>query len=467
MDLKKPTIIPPLDEDFQPAVLANHTFLDAVRLSGNSAPLAIALEREDGAVSVFKGEIFAGKVKQASTNLMYVERLLKILLWQRGGWRVIIGGSRSVGKQIKGMYAGSGNRNFDAEFMEKVYEKPFTIEATNSENVPTARETTLPFAQHLNGCRIGFDLGASDLKVAAVVQGEAVFSEETPWDPQQQPDPQYHYEHIMAGLRRAAAHMPHVDGIGGSAAGIYVNNRVKVSSLFRNVPERIFNERVRDMFVRIREEWSVPLTVVNDGEVAALAGAMSLNANRVLGIALGSSEAGGYINKEGDISGWLNELAFVPVDLHPDAPVDEWSGDHGCGAQYLSQQAVIRLATKAGIVLDENQSQAEKLAFVQDLLAKGDDRARLVFETIGCYMGYSIAYYADFYDLGHILMLGRVTSREGGTIIRQQARRVLRQCFLHLAEKIELHLPSEAERRVGQATAAACLPRLVSNPSSF
>lgn len=208
----------------------------------------------------------------------------------------------------------------------------------------------------------------------------------------------------------------------------------------------------------------VPLTVVNDGEVAALAGAMSLNANRVLGIALGSSEAGGYIDKEGNITGWLNELAFVPVDFQLSAPLDEWSGDRGCGAQYLSQQAVIRLAPKAGITVDKNQSSAQKLRFVQDLLAKGDDRARLIFETIGCYMGYSIAYYADFYDLRHVLMLGRVTSGEGGAIILQQARKILRRCFPHLAEEIKLHLPGEAKRRVGQATAAACLPRLVLNP---
>lgn len=460
MGLKKPEIVPPLDKNFCPAVLANHAFLDAVRSSGNGVPLAIALEGKDESVSVFKTEVFAEGTEQAPANFTHVERLVKTLLWQRGGWRVVIGGPRSVGEHIKKICAVGGSREFDADFMGGVYENPFIVEVTDVENVPSAREATVRLGRHLDGCRIGFDLGASDRKVATVVDGEPVFSEETPWNPGKQSDPQYHYNGIMDGLRRAATHIPRVDAIGGSAAGVYINNRVRAATLFRGVPQNLFKEKVEDIFSRMKEEWGVPLIVVNDGEVAALAGSMSLNANQLLGIALGSSEAGGYVNKEGNIIGWLDELAFVPVDFHPSAPVDEWSGDRGCGAQYFSQQAVIRLAPRAGITLDENQTPAEKLKFVQNLLANGDNRAKQIFETIGCYLGYSIAHYADFYDLRHILLLGRVTSGEGGNIIIRRARVVLEQRFPDLAKRIELHIPSEAERRVGQAVAAASLPTL-------
>ena len=138
------------------------------------------------------------------------------------------------------------------------------------------------------------------------------------------------------------------------------------------------------------------MEIINDGEITALAGSTSLEANSVLGIAMGSSEAGGYINKDGNITGWLNELAFAPIDFNTEALVDEWSADRGCGVQYFSQVAVIRLAKKAGIVFDEKQTPAGKLKFVQILMNKGDDRAKKVFETIGCYLGYGIAYYADF-----------------------------------------------------------------------
>ena len=209
---------------------------------------------------------------------------------------------------------------------------------------------TKPLGRHLDGNRIGFDLGGSDRKVAAVIDGRVVFSDETVWDPYHKPDPQYHFDGIMDSLRKAAAHLPRVDAIGGSAAGVYVNNRVKAGSLFRGVPQDLFDARVKDMFLDVRKAWNdVPFEVVNDGEVTALAGSMSLGENAILGIALGTSTAAGYVTPDGNITSWLNELAFVPIDYNPGAPVDEWSGDYGVGSQYFSQQAVGRLMPVAGI----------------------------------------------------------------------------------------------------------------------
>jgi len=186
---------------------------------------------------------------------------------------------------------------------------------------------------------------------------------------------------------------------------------------------------------------------------------MELDARNVLGIAMGTSEAGGYVDGKGNITGWLNELAFVPVDFNKNSMVDEWSGDFGCGVKYFSQDAVIKLANPAGIILDENLSPAEKLKEVQKLVEKGDERAFKIFESIGCYLGYGIAYYSFFYDITHVLVLGRVTSGEGGKIIAKTAEKVLKQEFPILADKIMLHLPDEKSRRVGQSVAAASLPQ--------
>lgn len=449
-----------LDTNFQPLVQTNHTFLDAVQSSGNGVPLAIALEGKDGFVTVFESEVFGEDTKQATANFVYVERLVKTLLWQRGGWKVVVGGPKNIGEYIKKTYTVGGYREFDANFMKRVYEKPFTVKVTDVESVPSVQKTAIPLGRHLDGYRIGFDLGASDRKVAAVINGKPVFTEEVPWNPGKQNDPQYHYNGIMDSIKHAAAHMPRVDSIGGSAAGVYINNRVIVSSLFRSVPKHLFDEKVKNIFLEIEEELGVPFTVVNDGEVAALAGSMFLNDNKVLGIALGSSEAGGYVDTEGNITNQLNELAFVPVDLYSNAPVDKWSGDRGCGAQYLSQQAVIRLATRAGISFDRDQTSAEKLKFVQNLLANSDNRAKWIFETIGCYMGYSVAHYADFYDLRYVLLLGRVISGECGDVILRKAQEVIENCFPRLAKQIKLYIPSEASRRIGQAIAAASLPIL-------
>jgi len=421
------------------------------------------LERSDGAISVLRTEVFAEDHAQADANLAYAERLVKVLLWQRGGHRIVIGGPQSVGDHIRRAYSPGGIRAFDATFMgDQVYEAPFVVEVTGAEDVPAAQEASIPLGRHLDGCRIGFDAGASDRKVAAVIEGEEVFSQEVIWDPRNQADPGYHYHQIQSALHHAAAHMPRVDAIGVSSAGIYIDNRVMVASLFRGVPRELFKERAQDLFLRIKREWGdVPLEVANDGDVTALAGSMSLNAGRVLGIAMGSDEAGGYVNAEGNITGWLSELAFAPVDLNPNAPINEWSGDRGCGGEYFSQKAVIRLAPVAGIELDESQTPAERLKTVQSLMAQGDDRAAKIYQTIGSYLGYAVAHYADFYDLRHVLILGRVTSGPGGQLILEEARQVLMAEFPALLDQITLNLPDEANRRVGQAIAAASLPVIV------
>jgi len=459
-ELAKPTVVPPLHRQFVPAVLSNHAYLRLVRDSGRAVPLIIGLERHEGHFSTYRTQCFDEGSELARLNYSYAERLVKMLLWQRGGWRVVVGGPKSIGEFIRAVYSATGARRFDAEFMAGVYEHPFTVEISEAGKVPESSEGTIALGGHFEGCRLGFDLGATDRKVAAVIDGEAVFTEEVVWDPRNAADPQYHFDEIMSGLRSGAAHLPRVDAIGGSAAGVYLNSRPRVGSLYRAVPKDLFDTRIDGLYRDLQHAWGdIPFEVVNDGEVTALAGAMSLKDNAVLGIALGSSQAGGYVTETGEITTWLNELAFCPVDYHPQAPVDEWSGDPGVGAQYFSQQAVFRLVPEAGLEFDGSPGPAERLKSVQQRLHSGDERARRIFETIGCYVGYGVAHYADFYKLRHVLVLGRVTSGDGGSIIVRQAEHVLQTEFPELAGTLAIHLPEESSRRVGQAVAAASLPR--------
>ncbi len=432
----------PLDPGFQPAVLFNRNYRGDTRL-------VIGLERENGLVSRFETRV---RATADADTLRYIERLVKFLLWARGGWRLYLGGPRTVCEQIR-------VRPFDAEAMERAYERRFKIVLTEAEAVPAERESGAALGGHLDGCRIGFDLGASDYKVAAVNDGTVVYSDEFPWNPKDQADPEYHYRHITDGLKKAAAHLPRVDAIGGSSAGIIVRNRIMASSLFRAVPPQQF-PGARDIFLRVSRDWDVPVEVANDGDVTALAGALSLKTNAMLGIAMGSSEAAGFLDAHGRILGWLNELAFAPVDYNPDAAVDEWSGDRGVGAMYFSQQAVNKLLPAAGIAFAEEMSLPERLKGVQELMAKGDERAAQIYETIGVYLGYTIPHYADFYDYRHMLVLGRVTTGKGGDIVIAKAREVLAKEFPETAEQIATHVPDERSRRVGQAVAAASLPTL-------
>ena len=77
---------------------------------------------------------------------------------------------------------------------------------------------------------------------------------------------------------------------------MYISNRVRAASLFRGITDpAIFDRRVKNLFVELGQEWNVPFEVLNDGDVTALAASMSLGRNSVLGIAMGTSVAAGYV----------------------------------------------------------------------------------------------------------------------------------------------------------------------------
>ena len=451
---------PPLDPDFMPFALVSRAIKKNFRNSSGHPTIQFALEQSDGSVSHFDTSIPVSASPESDGIQAYVERQLKFLLWSRGGCRVHYHGPPDLGAALKRYYADTEAGRFDAKMMGSViYDQPFEFIVSNGHSFPAARENTRSLGRHLDGCRIGFDLGASDRKVAAVIDGDVVFSEEVAWNPVPQSDPQWHFDQLMAMLSSATAHLPRVDAIGGSAAGVYVNNRVKVASLFRGISADVFASRVSNIFFDLKKAWhNVPFEVVNDGEVTALAGSMALNANAVLGIAMGSSQAAGYVTDSGRITSWLNELAFSPIDCNPAAPVDEWSGDRGCGVQYFSQQCVGRLLAPAGIECAPGLGLPEKLKYVQELMQKDDPRARALYETIGTYLGYAVALYADFYTIDHILLLGRVLSGPGGNVIIDTAAHVLSSEFPELAERIAFNTPDERSKRHGQAIAAASLP---------
>jgi hypothetical protein len=457
---ERPLTVPAFDPGFRPMGPAFMKYRKAVRDSGKGVPLRIGVERENGLVSIFETEVLPLDGPSVPATVFYAERIVKFLLWSRGGWKVHLQGPEKIGALIRKTYASDGARAFDVSLMSRVYERPFEVVSVGPAGFPAARESESALGGHLDGCRVGFDLGASDFKVAAVKDGEPVFSEEIPWTPGEKPDPEYHYANIRDGLKRAAARLPRVDAIGGSSAGIYIGNQVRIASLFRSVPVDIFDRKVKNMFNVMKAEWGVPFEVINDGEVTALAGTMSLGAKAMLGVAMGSSQAGGFLNADGHIPGWLDELAFAPLDAAPDAVADEWSGDRGVGANYFSQQAVNKLALRAGIPFPEDMRLPERLKHVQSLAGKGDAAALRVFADIGIYLGYTVPFYEMFYDYRNLLVLGRVMSGVGGDIIMETAGKVLREEFPETQARVRLHLLDEKSRRVGQAVAAASLPRI-------
>lgn len=449
-----------LDPQFTPLSLVCREMREATKDDGQD--IVIGVERNKGYTTVYKTRVFRDGTGHDEENFNFIERMAKALLWVAGGFKIIIAGSEVIGNKIKEAYTDGGLRDFDVHFMERVYETKFEVEVRSLENAPVEVSGAAPVGRHLDGCRIGFDAGGSDRKVSAVIDGESVYSEEVVWFPKVTADPDYHYQGILDAMKTAASKMPRVDAIGISSAGVYVDNRIMVASLFLKVSDEDFDKKVKDMYINVCKEIGedIPIEVANDGDVTALAGAMNLNDNSVLGVAMGTSEAVGYVDPNGNITGWLNELAFAPVDYCKDAMVDEWSGDYGCGVKYFSQDGVIKLAPFADIELDENLSPAEKLKVVQGLMKEGDPRAAAIYDTIGAYFGYAIAFYSEFYDIKHVLIMGRVTSGDGGALLLERAQEVLDVEFPELAKKIQLHIPDEKSRRVGQSVAAASLPKI-------
>lgn len=453
---------PVLDPDFIPAVLWNQAFEEWVEIDPGSTPLVVAVTRSDGTIFRHQIRVLPHKGENIPLNLKYVERIVKLLLWMKGGSGVIIAGHPELAKAVSGLYMPGGARSFDCDIVgRRIFLDPMTVTSCSLDVVPEEKIATISLGGHLDGCRIGFDLGGSDRKCAAVVDGEVVHSEEVEWNPYFESDPRYHFDGIMDSLGRAAAHLPRVDAIGGSAAGVYVDSEPRVGSLFRGISEEDFDREIRLIFKKIRHEMNdVPLVVVNDGEVTALAASLAFDTFSILGIAMGTSLAAGYCDGDGRITGQLNELAFVPVDYRDDAPVDEWSGDVGCGVQYFSQQAVARLAPAAGLEHPDHIPFAERLVDIQSLMERGDERARRIYETIGVYLGYSVAWYARWYEIDNLLTLGRVTSGAGGEIIVETASQVVKEEFPELAGRLRMTTPDEKFKRHGQAIAAASLPSI-------
>ena len=453
--------LPELDQGFVPLGLFFKEY------SKNAQkPLCIAVERSGGQVGVYETRIY-GTPEMKKADDYYVDRLVKFLLWSWGGFKVSICGDDEVAQTIRRAYSENGSRAFDKGFMEQVYETDFVVESLPYDQKPTAVHRSESIGRHTNGGRIGFEAGGSDRKGSAAIAGEPLYSEEVVWFPKTISNPDYHYQGILAAFHTAAAKIlekgGHVDGIGISSAGVYIDNKCMVASLFLKVGKEDFDKKVKNIYTRAAKELSntlgyeIPVVVANDGDVSALAGALGLGENGVMGLAMGTSEAVGYVDGDGNICGWLNELAFAPVDGQPDAMEDEWSGDIGCGVKYFSQDSVIKLAPRAGIEL-KGESPAEKLKEVQALMAENDPRAVKVYESIGVYLGHTLALYAMFYDIRHVQMMGRVMSGKGGDIILDVASRVMNEEYPDVAFRPEA--PDEKTRRVGQSAAAASLPEV-------
>ena len=439
-----------LDKNYYPMYLYQKDFLENAKEKG-AKPFVLVLERAEGEYERYDTYLYAEGHEQE--NLRYAKKLVKTMIWAYGGYKFHLYGGEGVVSGLREAYSSNGERAFDYNFMQNVYLRPMEFVCVSENELPLSTCKAEPSSAKAGGYRIGFDAGGSDRKVTACIDGKVVYEKETIWFPKLNSDPNYHLEGIIDSIDNALKALGgRVDALGVSTAGIVVDNEVRVSSLFRKVSQKEQNEFVRPIYKNLAKRYNCPVKVANDGDVAALAGAFT-EGGEILGIAMGTSLAAGYVDSEMRIRGCLNELAFVPVDANENSAIDEWSGDAGVGVMYHSQDAVIKLAPEAGIELDEALSPAEKLKVVQALANDGDSRATELYERMGDYFGYTLLWFACLYNIKKAIFLGRVASGRGGEILLSRARSIISQ----EGSSLEIVLPDEMSRRLGQSFTAASL----------
>jgi len=476
--LSRPAVPAPLDPNFSPVVLGKRQYMQAT--SECADELHWALPRADGCAR-YAMKVFPEGHEDVEASIYLAGVLIQEMIWQRSASELQLAGPPSICEALKNMYSEGGAYEFEASSMPNVCGTPgvpFQVKIVAVGDMPEARDTPQVCGKDANGCRLAFDLGKSDIKVVSVKDNEVLYSKETEWDVTN-PDPQYHYDAITAAMRLGKDALPQVDAIGGSATGtVSGNNEATWCDIFPNVPADVYKEKVVDIFKRIAKEVAgdVPLKVINDGEVTALAAVQKIGKGNIMGISMGSSEGGGYANKDGNLMGWINELCYIKLDMHPEAVTDPWTkGTHrGISHMYLGQRGATKLAAKAGVKLPANyiyphadmctirhEDHAQCLKLIQKAMEDPEQEpsVRQLYETVGIYLGYGLAQYSEFYPIDHVMILGRVSKGKGGDIMLATAKKVLETEFPEYAH-IEFHTADDHFKAVGQCIAAAALPSL-------
>jgi len=483
--LTRPKIPAPLDPNFSPVILGKRAYLAAAKDCKDK--LEWALPRADGCAR-YTLPVFPDGSEDAEASAYLAGVLIQEMIWQRSASGLLLSGPAGICANLKAAFSVGGAYDFEVTSMPNVCGTPLATFETkivaSAADMPAAKDTPQVCGKEANGNRLAFDLGKSDIKTVAVKDGEVLDSAETEWDVTN-PDPQYHFDAIVAAMRKTIANAEakgfgKIQAVGGSATGtVSGENDATWCDIFPNVPPDVYKAKVVDIFKRISKEVAgdVPLKVINDGEVTALAAVQKLGGKgNVLGISMGSSEGGGYANGDGNLLGWINELCYIRLDLNPDAPTDPWTkGAHtGISHMYLGQRGATKLAAAAGVAVADNlvfphpdmctirhENHAQCLKQIQAAMKDPEKKKQcsLLYETVGVYLGYGLAQYCEFYPIQHVMILGRVSKGDGGDLMLATAKKVLETEFPELPA-IQFHTADDHFKAVGQCIAAAALPSL-------
>jgi len=473
----EPKVKAPLDAGFAPVVLAKRDYRKAAADCKDT--LTFALPRPQGCA---RGElkVFPEDDPRYGASIILAGVIIQETIWRCGATELQLAGPAKLCETLKTAYSAGGTYAFEAETMPKAFglSSAFEVKIVGAAaDMPAGFDTPQECGKEANGNRLAFDLGKSDIKTVAIKDGEVLDSAETEWDVTAT-DPEYHFEAIVKAMRATIERAEKkgfgkIEAVGGSATGtVSAANEATWCDIFPNVPPDAYKEKVVNIFARIAKEVAgdVPLKVINDGEVTALAAVQKIKKGNVLGISMGSSEGGGYANADGNLMGWINELCYMKLDMNPRAPTEPWSNCHrGLSHMYLGQRGATKNAHKICKVPDnyvyphpdmctiKHEDHAQCLKLVQAAFKDDPAKAGDLYRTCGVYLGYGLAQYTEFYKIDHVMILGRVSKGDGGDLMLKVAAEVLATEFPDLPP-IQFHTADDHFKAVGQCIAAAALP---------
>lgn len=136
-----------------------------------------------------------GNQNSLESDIFYLERCIKALLWCRGGNIVRLYSDceflREIIRELSRIVHTEGERSFDVKTMSDIFEKPFIIGSSAYKEMQNdCQETEKKYIKttekKADGFRLGIDLGGSSIKISALSDGNVIFSDRTEWRPFQE-----------------------------------------------------------------------------------------------------------------------------------------------------------------------------------------------------------------------------------------------------------------------------------------
>lgn len=410
--------------------------------------IGVALSRGKGVVYPFSLRIS----EDFEESYFYLKKVLLALLWTVGGSRFLLRCNLSFYSRFVERIKKDEEVYASFKAIEEIYGEPVSF--TFVEEMPHRVIETSKRSLFSSGCRIGLDLGGSDIKVMTLQDGKVLYSSEILWSPKTARDPSYHESFIRSVLKEAASYLPRVDAVGVSTSGVVEEEELIYPSLFTLCSDKDKKEGIRVLLKELSHELfpNANFSLINDGDASALGASFLYDKDSVLGLSLGTSLAGGYV-KDGFLYPYLNELSKVPVNFGSFAKNHYQLGIKGSASEYLSQKGIIALAEDRGIEL--KGTLPEKLLMVQVLAEQGNNEVLQAYRTFGKRLGSCVLYFSLFLDFSSVFLLGRVLSGKGGETLLKSANEYLAS----KGNNLILFSADERFKRLGQAYVAACLEK--------